>query len=89
MPLDCGQKLKILLVLHLLVEPTVGLDLLQVVLVTHLVVLVLVVELLRKDVEVLVVPQTLPITHILQNLDYKDMPSYQQNFMNWGAIEVE
>ena len=19
----------------------------------------------------------------------KDMPSYQQNFMNWGAIEVE
>ena len=20
---------------------------------------------------------------------HKDMPSYQQNFMNWGAIEVE
>ena len=61
--------MKILLILHLLVEPTVGLDLLQVVLVTHLVVLSLVVELLRKDVQVLIVAQTLPITHILQNWD--------------------
>ena len=64
LPLDCGKKLKILLVLHLLVQPTVGLDLLKVVLVTH-VVLGLVVELLRKDVQVLVLAQTLPITHVL------------------------
>ena len=67
LPLNRRQKLKILLVLHLLVEATIGLDLLQVVLVTHLVVLSLVVELLRKYVQVLVVAQTLPITHILQN----------------------
>ena len=69
LPLDCGEKLKVLLVLHFLVEPPVGLHLLQVVLVTHLVELGLVVELLGEDVQVLVVTQTLSITHILQNLD--------------------
>ena len=69
LPLDCGEKLKVLLVLHLLVEPPVGLHLLQVVLVAHLVELGLVVELLGEDVQVLVVTQTLSITHILQNFD--------------------
>ena len=58
LPLDCRQELEVLKVLNLLVQPLagIGLHLLQVVLVTH-VVLGLVVDLLRQDVQVLVLSQ--------------------------------
>ena len=61
--------LEVLLVLNLLVQPlAIGLHLLQVVLVTH-VVLGLVVDLLRQDVQVLVLSQALAIAcHSLQYL---------------------
>ena len=61
LPLDCRQELEVLKVLNLLVQPlAIGLHLLQVVLVTH-VVLGLVVDLLRQDVQVLVLSQALAI----------------------------
>ena len=65
--LDCRRELEVLLVLNLLVQPlAIGLHLLQVVLVTH-VVLGLVVDLLRQDVQVLVLSQALGIAcNILQ-----------------------
>ena len=67
LPLDCRQELEVLLVLNLLVQPlAMGLHLLQVVLVTH-VVQGLVVDLLRQDVQVLVLSQALGIAcNILQ-----------------------
>ena len=67
LPLDWRQELEVLLVLNLLVQPlTIGLHLLQVVLVTH-VVQGLVVDLLRQDVQVLVLSQALGIAcNILQ-----------------------
>ena len=70
LPLDCRQELEVLKVLNLLVQPLagIGLHLLQVVLVTH-VLLGLVVDLLRQDVQVLVLSQALAIAcHSLQNL---------------------
>ena len=68
LPLDCRQELEVLKVLNLLVQPLagIGLHLLQVVLVTH-VVLGLVVDLLRQDVQVLVLSQAFGIAcNILQ-----------------------
>ena len=74
LPLDCRQELEVLKVLNLLVQPMagIGLHLLQVVLVTH-VVLGLVVDLLRQDVQVLVLSQALAIAckiYILVQLEY-------------------
>ena len=76
LPLDCRQELEVLLVLNLLVQPlAIGLHLLQVVLVTH-VVLGLVVDLLRQDVQVLVLSQAFGIAcnilqiYILVQLEY-------------------
>ena len=73
LPLDCRQELEVLLVLNLLVQPlAIGLHLLQVVLVTH-VVLGLVVDLLRQDVQVLVLSQALAIAckiYVLVRLEY-------------------
>ena len=76
--------LEVLLVLNLLVQPlAIGLHLLQVVLVTH-VVLGLVVDLLRQDVQVLVLSQALGIAcNILQNLHFSPIRIWNifQTFM--------
>ena len=85
LPLDCRQELEVLKVLNLLVQPLagIGLHLLQVVLVTH-VVLGLVVDLLRQDVQVLVLSQALAIAcNILQNLHFSPIQLWKifQTFM--------
>ena len=91
LPLDCRQELEILLVLNLLVQPlAIGLHLLQVVLGTH-VVLGLVVDLLRQDVQVLVLSQALAIAcPSLQNLRISLIRIWNifQTFMNCCAQAI-